>query len=196
MRAVRGRPRTFDRDQALEAALELFWRQGYTVTAIGDLTEQMGIGRQSLYDTFGDKHSLYLEALQRYCDRRLQMAREVLQADGSPLANLLKYTAKWRQEVLEGNHGCMLVNSSTELGNDDAAARIMERVMRRLEDLMAATLERASEAGELATSAHPKQVARLMLAAANGLAAKSHLGVDPEEVDDVSSAIGYLLARR
>ncbi|MCP3997875.1 MAG: TetR/AcrR family transcriptional regulator, partial [bacterium] len=57
MRAVRGRPKTFDRDQALEAAHELCWRQGYTVTAIGDLTEQMGIGRQSLYDTFGDKHS-------------------------------------------------------------------------------------------------------------------------------------------
>ena len=60
------RRKEFDRDEALHKAMEVFWSRGYEATSVGDLVEHMGINRQSLYDTFGDKHSLYLAALDRY----------------------------------------------------------------------------------------------------------------------------------
>ena len=64
-----GRPRQFDEEQALERALELFSKQGYAATSMADLVEHTGVSKQSLYNTFGDKRSLFLAALDRYCER-------------------------------------------------------------------------------------------------------------------------------
>lgn len=62
------RTKEFDPDAALQAALELFWRRGYEATSMSDLVEHLGIGRASLYATFGSKHELYLKALDRYAE--------------------------------------------------------------------------------------------------------------------------------
>ncbi len=188
---MRGRPKTFDRDEVLEQALDLFWQRGYSATGIGELTEHMGIGRQSLYNTFGDKHTLYLEALRCYTERRLSHAREVLEADGSPLGNLQEFFGMWREEGLNSSCGCMMVNGSTEIGAvDDAAARIIENSQNRLETLFRDLLERARDAGELNESAQPRAFARLILNTANGLAARSRLGLTEEMINDV---LGTLL---
>ncbi|MEM9555954.1 MAG: TetR/AcrR family transcriptional regulator [Acidobacteriota bacterium] len=191
---MRGRPREFDRDEALDRALDVFWDKGYGAAAIGDLTRAMGIGRQSLYDTFGDKHSLYLEALRRYAERRLVQARETFEAEGTPLENLRVFFAEWREEALDGTCGCMMVNSSTEVGAvDEAAARIVENTMRRLEDLLAELLERARTAGELTDLASPRALARLIVDAANGMSARSRMGLSADEVDDVLGALDAML---
>lgn len=58
----------FEPEQAVEAALELFWRQGYANTSMQDLVDHLGIGRGSIYDTFGSKHALWVRALTKYCD--------------------------------------------------------------------------------------------------------------------------------
>ena len=63
---TRGRPRSFDRDAALDKAIRLFWRRGYEATSVRDLTEELGIGAPSLYSAFGDKQQLFSEALQVY----------------------------------------------------------------------------------------------------------------------------------
>jgi len=76
------RPKAFERDRALKRALELFQAKGYEATSIQDLVDAMGIGRQSLYDTFGDKEMLYREALERYV---AEGAHSVLVALESPL---------------------------------------------------------------------------------------------------------------
>jgi TetR/AcrR family transcriptional regulator, transcriptional repressor for nem operon len=76
------RPKAFDRDRALTRALELFQAKGYEATSIQDLVDAMGIGRQSLYDTFGDKEALYRETLERYI---AEGRRSVLVALESPL---------------------------------------------------------------------------------------------------------------
>lgn len=68
------RTRSFDRDVALEAALSLFWAKGYEATSLADLTRAMKLSKSSLYDTFGDKHSLFLAAFDRYADTYLKSA--------------------------------------------------------------------------------------------------------------------------
>jgi AcrR family transcriptional regulator len=82
------RPREFDRDAAVQRAMSVFWRKGYAATSTDDLLRAMNIGRQSMYDTFGDKHRLYLEALERY--QRESIAENIrrLRSTASPLAGI------------------------------------------------------------------------------------------------------------
>src|SRR5260370_35780377 len=82
------RPREFDREAAVERAMSVFWRKGYAATSTDDLLRAMHIGRQSMYDTFGDKYRLYLEALERY--QRESVAENIrrLRSAASPLAGI------------------------------------------------------------------------------------------------------------
>src|ERR1043166_7581204 len=77
------RHKEFDRDEALHKAMEVFWARGYEAASVQDLVEHMGINRQSLYDTFGDKHALYLQALDRYQEVELRKLFELLARPGS-----------------------------------------------------------------------------------------------------------------
>src|SRR6185369_6883576 len=80
--ALVARVKEFDRDGALDKAMCVFWTKGYEATSLGDLLSAMGIARQSLYDTFGDKRALFGEALARYQQSRGDSLRAVL--DGAP----------------------------------------------------------------------------------------------------------------
>ena len=82
------RPREFDRDGAVERAMSVFWRKGYAATSTDDLLRAMNIGRQSMYDTFGDKHRLYLEALEKYQRERVAENIRRLRSTASPLAGI------------------------------------------------------------------------------------------------------------
>src|ERR1700693_5053048 len=73
-----GRPRSFDLDQALDRALQVFWRKGYEGTSLADLTGAMGINRPSLYAAFGDKEALFRKALDRYAEGPASYVRETL----------------------------------------------------------------------------------------------------------------------
>src|SRR3954453_23402261 len=111
------RTKEFDREAALELALNLFWKQGYEATSIGQLVDATGVQRQSLYDTFTDKHGLYVAALDLYAQRISASLRETLSGRGSPLTRLRRV---FRSVASEGK-GCMLVNSAVERGLADQA---------------------------------------------------------------------------
>ncbi len=80
---MKGRPREFDREEALGQAMDLFWSQGYEATGVADLCDRMGLGRQSLYNTYGDKESLFAEALEHYDRVQLQPMVDALESPGS-----------------------------------------------------------------------------------------------------------------
>src|SRR5260370_19125354 len=109
------RPKAFDRDTAVQHAMTVFWEQGYEATSTDDLLRAMGIGRQSMYDTFGDKHRLYIEALQRYQAQYGARLVDRLRAPTSPLAALRDVLRAVADETpRERARGCMTVNAITE----------------------------------------------------------------------------------
>src|SRR4051812_39438892 len=114
------RPRGFDRDQALRRAMTVFWERGYEATSTDDLLKAMGIGRQSMYDAFGDKHRLYVEALQLYeTETGAELFGRVSRAS-SPFAAIRDHVlaiANWTPREL--SRGCFFVNATTELAPSD-----------------------------------------------------------------------------
>ncbi|MEW1960141.1 TetR/AcrR family transcriptional regulator [Kineococcus sp. NPDC059986] len=118
-----GRPRRFDRDAALDQALQLFWEQGYDATSIADLTRALGISAPSLYAAFGDKRALFDEAVARYeaSPRSVTTAGTAGRTPREVLGAMLDVAVR---EYVDEDHprGC-LVNSSPELADRRAANR-------------------------------------------------------------------------
>jgi AcrR family transcriptional regulator len=110
----RGRPRTFDKDLALDAALTVFWRNGYHGASLAELTKATGLTKPSLYAAFGNKEALYLAALQRYREQQLTKHANTLAAEPDlkkAMQQFLRSVAEMlTAEELPG--GCMVVNSA------------------------------------------------------------------------------------
>ena len=123
------RPKEFDVEQALEAAMRAFWERGYEATSLSDLTEAMGVPKASLYATYGDKHRLFLAALARYSRHELDGLRAAL-AGRSPRAALEAVFAGAVSSLdpRDSHRGCFVANSVAEVGPHDAeAAEILRR---------------------------------------------------------------------
>lgn len=164
-----GRPREFDRDAALEAAMGLFWRQGFEATSVDDLLEEMGIQRGSLYAAFGDKRSLYLEALRAYVERGRAFFRGKLEG-GPPLSKLRAFVRHWgvMAEAGDGN-GCLLINALNERGAEDPDVReICGLSTQMAEDALYEKLVAARDAGELTNTESPRALARFLVLTFHG----------------------------
>lgn len=168
----RGRPKEFDESQALERALETFWNRGFGATGIGELTEAMGIGRQSLYDTFGDKRGLFLRALEAYCREQHGTLAAVLTGRGSPGERLRDFLDLWGG-MFDGpmRNGCLIVGSIAEFacrGDDEVLAR-MEQEQERMLALIEGVIGSAIESGELDPSLDARSLAETIASTAQGL---------------------------
>ena len=169
---TRGPDKQFDPAVALDRAVEVFWANGYEAASLSELLKHMGIGKKSLYDTFGNKRSLFLKALAHYAHTTHQSMRDRLLAPGSPLANLQHLLRDWQtMHSQPGSCGCMLGTNIADFNTDDAEiARVMRGYLQNIEDTLTTTLPRAQAAGELRPEADPRNLARLLLLMTQGMA--------------------------
>jgi AcrR family transcriptional regulator len=116
-RKPRGRPRSFDREAALDAAMQVFWEKGYECTSISDLTEVMGINPPSLYAAFGDKERLFMEAVERYAQSRNASCSYCDEPTArAAIEKLLTYLATQLSETCHPR-GCMMLMAATTASN-------------------------------------------------------------------------------
>jgi TetR/AcrR family transcriptional regulator, transcriptional repressor for nem operon len=166
------RPKEFNRDQVLDQATDVFWRRGFEATSIGDLVEELGIGRQSLYDTFGDKHSLYVAALDRYRQRYGGLVAAMLEADVPVRRAVATLLECFIDNLLSDRDGktCMLVSAVAERcpADSDVAARFCEN-QQHIERALQRRVERARRDGEIAAHLEPVAIARFFVNVINGL---------------------------
>ena len=185
-----GRPRSFDRDAALEQAMVAFWRHGYETTSIAALTAAMGVTAPSLYTAFGDKQRLFLEAVQRYAGDPQAMADRIASAataydaardllTGAAIAYTGDATPK----------GCLLA-SATASGSPDSAAvqRAVAAIRTTIARHLADRIERDMAGGALPQDTDPAALAGLVMAVIQGLSVLARDGAPRATLLSIATA--------
>jgi TetR/AcrR family transcriptional repressor of nem operon len=183
------RTKEFDPDAALQAALELFWERGYEATSMADLTGHLGIGRASLYATYGSKHELFLKALDRYRENTDATLVGELSQPGAALPTVRAVLTRFADEAVHDRRlrGCLITNTATELaGHDPDAARRVRASWDTLETLITGALTRAQAQGELPAGREPRALARLLLTVMQGMRVIGKAGDEPARITDAA----------
>ena len=171
-----GRPRSFDRDRALEVAVEQFWRQGYDATTVASLTQAMGITPPSLYAAFGDKDRLFDEATRSYL-ANITMNMEQAFAGVSVRAGLTEVV-----RLTAAAH----TDRATPLGCFVLTEPRLRDERALLRGVFAAHIERGMQAGEFTPDADPEHLASFLVAVLAGMSERARDGGSPAEVDAIA----------
>jgi AcrR family transcriptional regulator len=183
----RGRPRAYDPDAALQQATDRFWQTGYSGTSLDEISAATGMNRPSLYAAFGDKHALYLKALEHYWQFALAAMHEALANGDRPLdAALMRVYDGQLSIYFSGNgrpRGCFAIGTATTEAVEDAAIRgVLTSGLRALDADLEARLRTAQERGELKADADPAALAVLASATLHTIAIRARAGVSRAEL--------------
>lgn len=166
------RPKAFDPQRALDSALHCFKQHGFNGASLSTLTEEMGVGRASLYATYGDKRTLFMRALADYTDTTSKFFRQRLDSATDPLGEIravLHDVARF-SVCPDGRFGCFLVNSAAELAATDEEVRaFVAESFEHMEGGFTRALERAQAAGRLAADKDPVALGRFLFATIVGI---------------------------
>jgi len=166
------RPLEFDETAALEAAIGCFWRRGYEATSVRDLAASMGVSAPSLYNTYGDKHALFVQALEHYLDHTTRARIKRLEDTLPPKQAVRKFI----EEIIDRSvgdrerRGCFLINSALEIAPHDAklSALIADRLA-EIERFFHRSIRRAQAEGSVPRNRSAKDSARLLLGVLLGI---------------------------
>jgi AcrR family transcriptional regulator len=189
--AVIGRPRGFDRDAALEAAMFLFWRKGFAATSMNDLCEAMGVGSPSLYAAFGSKEALYLEAVEHYVGTQGppiwgKLAEGVTARGG--IENLLIAATENLPKSRATPAGCMAALAAVGDEWPATIARAVRKVRLEMLGTLRSRLETAVAKGELPASTDLDGLSRFYLSVYQGMAIQAKDGATQAELRAVAAA--------
>jgi TetR/AcrR family transcriptional regulator, transcriptional repressor for nem operon len=182
------RPKEFDRDTALQSAIGVFCEHGFEGTSTEALLRAMGISRQSMYDTFGDKRQLYLEALQHYNTAGVADLIDALGGASSPLGGLetalLGFASK---PAANAALGCMGVGAICEFGGSDPKVTLLtETSGRSLLAALVRVIAEAKRAGEIGADVQVRPAAQFMASTIFGLKVSARGGASPETLRGIA----------
>jgi len=185
-----GRHKEFDEEEVLGKALEQFWETGYEATGLSELLERMGIGRQSLYATFGDKHNLFLQALRKYGEEQTGRIVSILTAPGSGLNNI---HTLWKRSLDTGPNslrkGCLLANTIAELAaRDDEVGQVAGHYLSRIEHAFLTAVTRGQEHEEIRSDMDAVMLSRMLITTFQGAALLSKVPKNKAMLRDVMHA--------
>jgi TetR/AcrR family transcriptional repressor of nem operon len=193
------RPKEFDPDVALGAAMEAFWEHGFDATSLSDITAATGVKKASLYATYGDKRRLFITALSRYQEEGLERLRIGLAGGGTVRESLQAIFSGAVKECASKDRarGCLCVNTAVELGpRDEEISAMLLLHSRRMTALLADTLERGKQQGEFAPGLDTQVIARFLLVTLFGITVGGKTGFSARKLDEVvAAALSVLDAR-
>jgi len=183
------RPRAFDESEVLDAATECFWRHGLAATSVRDLAAGMGINGPSLYNTFGDKRTLFARALERYAARSMRERIRILEAQHPPKAAIQTFFRDLIQRSVADpdRRSCFIVNSALEVAPHDAELRpVIAAYLGELEGFFRRCLERAQASGAIPANVEPDDTARLFLRLLIGLRVVARTRPEPALLESMA----------
>jgi AcrR family transcriptional regulator len=186
-----GRHRSFEKEKALEAAMLVFWRNGYSGTSLADLTEAMAINKPSLYATFGNKEELFMAALEQYMSHQSLPMFEVLFAPNKSLEERLYAHLKSIAQIYCDPNlptGCMMVNSTSESAGDglpQAAHKLILEINQRTKQRLIDFFTQEQAAGTLKGHSSPHGLALYLMSIVSGMSVLSRNGATQAELDEI-----------
>ncbi len=185
------RPREFDPDQAIDKAIEVFWRQGYKATSVQDLVEATGVQRGSLYAAFGSKAGMFDAAMDRYMAK--YSAPRLLENEDRPIREALAELLRALVETAvtdKSRRGCFVTNTAVELTpHDRAVAKKVASNLGDLEDVLTRRLADAQARGEVRSDREPRALARFLVGSVQGLRVMSKVTPDRERLRDIADIV-------
>ncbi|QYR22251.1 TetR/AcrR family transcriptional regulator [Paenibacillus sp. sptzw28] len=179
------RSKEFEVNEVLDKAIQLFWTQGYEKTSMQELVDFMGIHRRSIYDTFGDKHALFMKALERYEAKQTQKMRFLVEKQKRVkelIREMFESTLRNEGEPL----GCLLVNSGVELGVlDPEVASLVEKSYSKTEAFLTQLLQEGQQTGEIRANLEAKVMSRFLMNAWLGLRTLVKTTTDQQKLKDI-----------
>ncbi|KUF14621.1 MULTISPECIES: TetR/AcrR family transcriptional regulator [Streptomyces] len=188
------RPRTFDEERALDAAMRAFWTNGYEATSTQDLCDATGLGRSSIYNTFTSKHDLFRRALTRYIELMSAPQAEILEDPGRSGMERIRalftriVDSEYEYREADGSSiGCLTVNTVVELARrDPEAAALVEHDLRVRLDLLHVALDAGRRDGTITTGRDPDALARFINATIGGLRVSAQAGADRAILESIA----------
>ncbi len=189
------RPREFNEASAVKQAVDVFWSKGYADTSIADLEEALGMGRQSIYNTFGDKRALFLKALQYYHDQGYMLMESAFSPGNRGFDAIRSYingSIAFLTNSAE-RRGCFLTRSLVDHGTvDEEVAATCTSNTKHLEDFFGEALREAVEDGILSETFDVQSAARLLSTQVYGLSVMARSGAS---VASMRASVDFLLDR-
>jgi len=190
-KSKRGRPPKFDRDVALESAMGAFWSHGFSATTLDDLAESMGMNRPSIYNAFGDKEAIYLQALERFIEQLKAALAERVVAEPD-LAQALRNLYTGALDVYfatEPSLGCFVFcTAPVEATARPAVRAIMTRLLEELDQLLTRKFRAAQKAGTFAPHRDAQLTAKLAQAILHSLAIRARAGESRDTLTRMADA--------
>ena len=182
------RTKVFDEEEVLDRAMDLFWLKGYAATSAQDLVDHLQISRSSLYATYGDKHTLFVRALERYRTEHVDPVLAKAESVTDPEQYLRDLFQSVRTDALSEKEarGCFMVNSAVELASVDAdVAAIGNAIMRATEEAIRIVVQRGQDSGLFTRRQSAQSFARYLFNALNGLRVTVKFDASDTMFDDI-----------
>lgn len=182
------RTKDFDEEEVLTKAVKVFWLKGYNGTSMQDLVDALGISRSSLYDTFGDKHALYLKALQSYQHKGQQDIAEIVimnTASKDAIKKLLEFVVDGLVSDKQ-RKGCFLLNAEVEVATQDAS--VMQLICdndRQIESAFLEVIRRGQKKGDVSPKKDAKVLTRFFVNTMKGMQVSAKSTTDKSFFKDI-----------
>ena len=182
------RTKSFDELQTLDKARDVFWEKGFNGTPPQDILDGTGLSRSSLYDTYGDKRTLFIRTLHRYRQTETAAAIEYLDGSADPAQAIRRIFHAVYDAITapEPRKGCLMVNTINELApHDPDIGDIIRENRQALEDAYARAIRRGQQQDRIAKTHQPRALARYLVSSLWGLTTNLKLGLDKKAADDI-----------
>lgn len=182
------RPKNFCKEEVLKKAMELFWQKGYEATSVQDLVEYLGINKQSLYDTFGDKQTLYLAALKSYREEHETELNQMNFENDPVKETFRKVFEKSISNSCEDSQrkGCFLNNATVELASQNKEiGQVCTDWMKSFETKFGKLIKQGQATGEIRKELDAESTAAYFYVVLSGLAAVSKINEDRKKLEKV-----------
>jgi TetR/AcrR family transcriptional repressor of nem operon len=182
------RAKDFDENKVLTKAIEIFWHKGYNGTSMQDLVDGLGISRSSLYDTFTDKHTLFVKALESYQNSGAAKVQALIDGAGSAKAAVQKLLEFTILDLLDDDQqkGCFMVNTKVELATHDVEINTLVcQNDQQMEDAFLQLIQKGKNSGEIKNGQEARALARFIFNAMKGMQVTAKSINDKAVFDDI-----------